>query len=128
MNERDLAGKIVRHLDSAADGLSAETLARLQVARRNALARYAEVREPASGIARAGELAARLVGGRWLAPRHLVATAALILGLLGVVYWQATPNHAGELAEIDAGLLTDELPINAYLDKGFDAWLKRPLR
>ena len=28
-----------------------------------------------------------------------------------------------ELAEIDAGLLTDELPISAYLDKGFDSWV-----
>jgi hypothetical protein len=32
------------------------------------------------------------------------------------------------LAEVDAGLLTDELPINAYLDKGFDSWLKRSSR
>jgi len=25
----------------------------------------------------------------------------------------------------DAGLLTDDLPIDAYLDRGFEAWLKK---
>jgi hypothetical protein len=30
-----------------------------------------------------------------------------------------------EAEEIDSALLTSELPINAYLDQGFDAWLKR---
>jgi len=25
-------------------------------------------------------------------------------------------------------LLTDELPLNAYLDRGFDSWLKRSAR
>ena len=29
------------------------------------------------------------------------------------------------IAEIDAGLLTDDLPFNAYLDNNFEAWLKR---
>jgi hypothetical protein len=32
-----------------------------------------------------------------------------------------SPNY--ELGAVDAGLLADELPIGAYLDKGFDAWL-----
>ena len=30
-----------------------------------------------------------------------------------------------ELAEIDSQLLTDDLPIDAYLDRGFQNWLKR---
>jgi hypothetical protein len=48
----------------------------------------------------------------------------LLLSLIGVMYWQrAVPN--GDIAEIDASLLTGELPIDAYLDSGFEAWLKR---
>ena len=32
-------------------------------------------------------------------------------------------ERAAELEEIDSALLADDLPINAYLDKGFQAWL-----
>ena len=45
--------------------------------------------------------------------------------MIGIAYWQNGSSPASEMAEIDAGLLSDELPINAYLDKGFDSWLKR---
>jgi hypothetical protein len=30
-----------------------------------------------------------------------------------------------EAVELDTQLLADELPIDAYLDKGFEAWLKK---
>jgi hypothetical protein len=59
--------------------------------------------------------------------RNAVALAAVLLALTGLAIWSSTfPSN--ELAEIDAGLLTDELPINAYLDKGFDSWLTRGSR
>jgi hypothetical protein len=44
-----------------------------------------------------------------------------------VVYWQSVASN-GDLADVEIALLTDELPINAYLDKGFDSWLKRSPR
>ena len=47
-----------------------------------------------------------------------------VLALVGIHYWQQTPT-AEELEEIDTALLTSDLPINAYLDKSFDTWLKR---
>ena len=58
----------------------------------------------------------------------LLPMTALLLGLAGTgaVYWQNLTRQANELAEIDAGLLSDDLPINAYLDNGLDSWLKRP--
>jgi hypothetical protein len=44
----------------------------------------------------------------------------------GIGYWhQRMLAQPGRSAEIDAGLLTDDLPIGAYLDKNFTAWLKR---
>ena len=48
--------------------------------------------------------------------------------LAGFAYWQVTGPASNDFAEIDVGLLTDELPLNAYLDKGFDSWLKRSSR
>jgi hypothetical protein len=58
--------------------------------------------------------------------QYLMPIAALVLGLAGVAYMH-TPAPS-DIADIDAGLLTDELPINAYLDQGFDSWLKRSSR
>ena len=58
--------------------------------------------------------------------QYLIPMAALVLGLAGVVYMNSPA--APDIADIDAGLLTDELPIDAYLDQGFDSWLKRSSR
>jgi hypothetical protein len=44
--------------------------------------------------------------------------------MLGATYWQIA-IQGNDNAEIDASLLSGELPIDAYLDSGFEAWLKR---
>jgi hypothetical protein len=47
---------------------------------------------------------------------------------MGVVYVQTSGvmnGTANAIADIDAGLLTDDLPIDAYLDQDFQSWLKR---
>jgi hypothetical protein len=44
-----------------------------------------------------------------------------------VVYWQQAQRvqlHAyADNVEVDAEVLTDELPVTAYLDRGFEIWL-----
>jgi hypothetical protein len=45
----------------------------------------------------------------------------------GIIYWQIE-QRAGNDWPKSTRLLTDDLPINAYLDKGFDSWLKRSSR
>jgi hypothetical protein len=45
-------------------------------------------------------------------------------GVLSYQYWQ-TVQQARDIEETDAAILTSELPIEAYLDRGFQAWLKR---
>lgn len=129
MNQPDheLAGKIVEHLDYGADHLDQATRERLLTARKLVLSHYQEQPEPVWGLAWAGYAVTRFAENRPGA-HYLIAGAALIAVLIGVVWWQNTSGLANEIAEIDAGLLTDELPINAYLDKGFDSWLKRSLR
>jgi hypothetical protein len=48
----------------------------------------------------------------------------LVLGLLASNQWYQSQLQA-EIIEIDTEVLTGELPLDAYLDRGFDAWLKR---
>ncbi|WP_049019735.1 DUF3619 family protein, partial [Burkholderia cenocepacia] len=50
--------------------------------------------------------------------------ALLLAGLVGIAYWEDMQRTA-ELADIDAAMLSDDLPLNAYLDHGFNAYLSR---
>lgn len=124
MNQQhhELAGKIVRHLNYGAEQIDEVTRERLLAARKVALSHYKDKPEPVWNLAWAGS-GVRFDGHRFDA-RYLLAAAALIAGLIGVIYWQ-TQSPANDIAEIDLGLLTDDLPINAYLDRSFDSWLKR---
>lgn len=45
-----------------------------------------------------------------------------VFGLVGIAYWEDMQRTA-ELADIDAAMLSDDLPLNAYLDHGFNAYL-----
>jgi len=125
--EHELARKIVQHLDYGVDQLKPDVRERLLAARKNALSKYREQPVPVTGLAWAGQAAARLTEHRFYGTRHLVAISALVLALVGIAYWQSM-GTTNAYAEIDSDLLTDELPLNAYLDKGFDSWLKRSSR
>lgn len=129
MNEQDELGtRISRLLDEGARDIAPGSRERLATARRDALARHAELRVTSRGWvpAWAGSFS-RLTEQSILGVRYLVPLAALVLGLLGVVYVH-TGTVSSDVADIDMGLLTDELPINAYLDQNFDSWLKRSSR
>jgi hypothetical protein len=127
--EHELASEIVQYLEDGVDQLEPRVRERLAAARRNALSRYREQPAPVFGLAWAGHAAVWLTEHQhpFRGARLLIAVTALALATAGFVYWQST-GPANGLAEIDVYLLTDELPINAYLDKGFDSWLKRSSR
>ena len=55
--------------------------------------------------------------------RVLIPGAALIVAVAGIYNWQEKQRLA-EIVEIDSQLLTDDLPIDAYLDRGFQNFLK----
>jgi hypothetical protein len=46
-----------------------------------------------------------------------------------LLYWQqqqaqqVAPVGSSDFADVDAEVLTDELPVVAYLDPGFEIWL-----
>ena len=129
MNRPDdeLAGKIVRILDRGVEDLDARTRGQLAAARGAAMSRYRERPAPVWGLAWATSAMSRGRGERLLGARYVIAASALVLALSGIIYWQ-TMAPGNDFSEIDLNLLTDELPINAYLDKGFDTWLKRVSR
>ena len=128
MNQEDeLALRIARLLDEGSRGeLTPAQRERLARARRLAVSRAQARAQPVLAPAWAGPFSS-FTERSVLGVRYLIPFAALLLGLLGVVYVNSG-TVSSEMAEIDAGLLTDELPINAYLDQGFDSWLKRSSR
>jgi hypothetical protein len=128
--EQELARKLVGYLNEGCRNLDQPMAERLLAARKAALSRYQGEAAPALRWAMASQAIGRLAGPRWPGSvPMLIAAAALVAALIGVAYWQNYGNGQGnELAEVDVGLLTDELPINAYLDRGFDSWLKRSSR
>jgi hypothetical protein len=129
--EAELAKGIVRILDHGVENLEPGARERLLAARNVALSRYREQPQPVHGLAWAGGIIGRLAEHRLYNARNLIALTVMVLALAGIAYWQSmgpANGLANDFAEIDMGLLTDELPINAYLDKGFDSWLKRSPR
>ena len=130
MNESQFARTIKDALDAGL-GLSAEASARLKVARERALERH-RVPPREVSLAGAGRAGALLGGPSHFLTRILLPAAFLVAAAIGLQQWQEGQRAARQLAqqvaeieEIDSGLLTGDLPIKAYLDEDFQAWLKR---
>lgn len=123
MNEQQIAYRIKQHLNRGLE-LDADKLVRLKAARERALARQ-RVESGTPMLAWAGNVIGKSGGPSSLVPRVLLPMAVLILGLIAINHWQDS-QLAAEIEEIDAAVLTGDLPLDAYLDKGFDIWLKRP--
>jgi hypothetical protein len=124
MNEREIAKKLTSYLDVGTSGLKPGIAYRLQLARQKALAGAGDPR-------RVPELALAGSGGNFHERRHLLTDARiwisvllLVGGVLYFQYWQSM-QQAGDIEETDAAILSSELPIEAYLDRGFQNWLTR---
>lgn len=122
MNEHHL-GYRIRQILNQGLSLDENNLARLKVAREQAVARQ-RVSAPRMVLAWADNLSGSVGGPASVFSRFLLPAAMLILGLVAINTWQQSQT-VQELVEIDSGVLTSELPIDAYLDRGFDAWIKR---
>ncbi len=124
--DHELAEKIAALLNEGTEQLDARTTAKLLEARKQALAHFNE--EPARSwtFAWATQGAARISEPFSHNLRALVVLLALLASLAGAIAWQSFSTQGSEIADIDEGLLTSELPINAYLDRSIDSWLKRP--
>lgn len=120
MNEMQFANRI-RHLLNAGPSLGADKATRLAKARELALERQRP--EPAPALAWADNVVGRLGGWTGVSLRVVVPAIALVVSVAAIYSWQQSQRVA-EVEEIDAMLLSDDLPIDAYLDRGFQNWLK----
>lgn len=128
----NLAYKLRHALDESANNLPEKTSKRLSSARNIALSRKKPESEQTVVVPR---MAAVGHGHGMHSPFHsdnlfawlgrmgvAVPLAALVFGLMGL-YQYEQHQQIIEAATIDAEVLTDDLPLSAYLDHGFDAFL-----
>jgi hypothetical protein len=134
MNEQDLGnlGNRIRTALDAGLGLAPGVVARLSLAREQALARHAAAeRGFAAGPADRSGALLRLgwFEGSWA--QVALSVAFLLTALSGVHFWHEGREAAlaaqatEEVVAIDTQVLTGDLPINAYLDEDFQSWLKQ---
>ncbi len=121
MNEREFTTKVRHLLNQGAYDVNRQTANKLMQARQAALA-HQKVAPAQLSLAGMGHMAADVLLPQ---ARTLVALLGLSLAVIGVTYWN-NYEQALENEEIDSALLADELPINAYLDRGFHVWLEQP--
>ena len=126
-DQHEFAKKITSYLDSGTAQLRAGTVYRLQQARAKALAR---IGQPAHAVE--SRLAHAVAGtgggvggggmrrGTWLGLGVLLLAAAVF----GWQQWRVY-QQTREIEELDVQILTSDLPIDAYVDRGFQTWLTR---
>ncbi len=132
--ENDFALKVIRALDENTSNIAPAAVDKLAAARRAAIAckkpEKVAVAAPAFTPVLAGAGATLAMGGgdphthkrlfAWLGGLALVWPLAALV--IGIAYWEDQQRKA-EFADIDAAMLSDSLPLDAYLDHGFNAYL-----
>lgn len=120
MNEPELGKEITRLLDRGLDNIGQDTLQRLQAARRASL----ENCQVSETIFTTGGGMSAHSGHDWhFNTGRILSLLALLLALAGVAYWQTPLQQGDDIADLDIMVLTDELPVDAYLDDEFGEWL-----
>lgn len=127
-DDREFAKKIVTYLDKGSAELKAGTAYRLQLARQEALARLADPQRVtelrlAGAHAGGGSGTAGVERRLWASGRLWIGIALIAAAGFGVQQWQAY-KQLKDIEETDAAILSSDLPIDAYLDRGFQNWLK----
>jgi len=120
MNEKEFGGKVASLLKTGLDSINDGTAAKLKSARLEALARY-DSKARVTGLVLAGTNGGHFGGLFSQRPMLWAPIVAALLALAIGGYWQYSQNDSDD---IDAFLLSGDLPVHAYIDKDFEAWLK----
>ncbi len=128
--EARFARNIAARLSERAENVAPEIGERLRFARERAIeaGRLARAGGEVQGVGMTSQGAAVLGFSRspwWLRVASALPVVALVAGLVLIQDWQ-TRSQISVAAEVDAALLGDDLPINAYRDAGFVEYLKAP--
>ncbi|MDY7538449.1 DUF3619 family protein [Undibacterium sp. RTI2.1] len=125
----DFAYKVRHALNESAENIPAPALDRLANARKIAMSRKKQA-SPSAVFAFGGVLAGN-AGFSFQGPQSwlgklgvILPLLVLVMGLTGI-YEYEQQRRISDLAEIDAAVLVDELPPDAYLDTGFSAYLNK---
>ena len=125
MNTDDInfAYKVRHALNARLDEMPASTADRLANARKMAVSRK-KAHAPAKLAQRslAGNIGAFFSFSSLGRAGVAIPLMALVAGLAGI-YQYEQERRIEEVAELDAAVLSDELPLTAYLDHGFNAYL-----
>lgn len=127
LRQQDEFGRAVAaRLSSGTGELPHHVIERLRVARQQAVSRRKLELQPARLGVSAGQ--ASLGDGDeglslWQRIAAVLPLVALVAGLVAIDVIQKD-RRANEVAEVDAALLTDDLPPSAYADPGFVQFLK----
>ncbi|HEY8025484.1 MAG TPA: DUF3619 family protein [Burkholderiaceae bacterium] len=131
VQELNFAYKVRHALNEKLDTLPSSTTERLASARQAALARKKKD-APAPLRILMGQKSLAGHGGTmasepfsWLGRFGLILPlVVLVVGLIGIVQYEKQ-QRINETADIDAAMLTDDLPVVAYADHGFNAYLEK---
>jgi hypothetical protein len=128
--EARFAARLAAGLNEHAAGMPHDISERLRIGRERALAasQQARARRPAPALSLAGlsRHGAAVLGGPdglWLRLTAWMPLVLLIGGLVLIQHWNDRESVLAA-AEIDAGLLADDVPPAAWSDPGFREFLK----
>ena len=125
--ELNFAYKVRHALNETLDNLPESTVERLSSARKIALSRKkseSRLRVFVPQFAFAGE-AGRFFNApsAWLGRMGFAVPLVVVALGLASIYQYEQQRRIDDLADIDAAVLADDLPLSAYLDHGFNGYL-----
>jgi hypothetical protein len=123
--DEQFARRVTARLSAGSANLPHDIGERLRVARQQAVAKrkLAPARASATVIVSGSGGSAVLGSAWWTRVGAIVPLIALVAGLVTISVLQ-DENRANDMAEVDAALLTDDLPPAAFTDPGFAQFLK----
>ena len=122
MNEKDIAQKVTRTLDWGLSRIEDDKIVKLRAARQKAMAQY---KEPVNVLGLVTISGHTLDTSGWLRkPLFWLPILAIAAAVAGYTFSSTDDIYDEAGGELDAQLLTGELPINAFLDKDFGTWVK----
>ncbi|HYP71331.1 MAG TPA: DUF3619 family protein [Variovorax sp.] len=117
--------RVAQRLSAGTQDLPHDIVERLRAGREQALARrklvQAHTAPVVASVDRNGAMT--LGGGWWTRIASALPVVLLAAGLVAISVLQ-DDNRASEVAEVDAAILTGDLPPAAYTDPGFAQFLK----